>query len=78
MIQNRLVTFHLENLIGSTNGLDPTNLKRGRVRTQRPVGIDASANGQVRYWSLTSLNISQMISDNHYRVYYEINLRISI
>ena len=32
--------------------------------------------GQVRYWSLTSLNITQMISDNHCRVYYEINLRI--
>ena len=25
--------------------------------------------GQVRYWSLTSLNITQMISDNHCRVY---------
>jgi len=26
--------------------------------------------GQVMYWSLTSLNITQMISDNHCRVYY--------
>jgi len=34
--------------------------------------------GKVRYWSLTSLNITQMISDNHCRVYYEINLRFSI
>jgi len=32
--------------------------------------------GQVRYWSLTSLNITQMISDSHCRVYYEINLHI--
>jgi len=32
--------------------------------------------GQVRYWSLTSLNITQMISDNQRRVYFEINLHI--
>jgi len=34
----RLVTFHLDNLVGSTNGLDPTDLKSGRVWTQDPGG----------------------------------------
>jgi len=31
--------------------------------------------GQVRYCSLTSLNVTQTISDNHCRVYYETNWR---
>ena len=30
------ITFHLDNLFGSTNGLDPTDLKSGRVLTQGP------------------------------------------
>jgi len=38
MIFVRLLTFHLDNLVGSTNGLDPTDLKSGRVRTQGPGG----------------------------------------
>ena len=36
------------------------------------------ASGQVTYCSLMSLDITQMISNNHYRVYYEINLAIIV
>jgi len=68
MIPNRLVTFHLDNLIGSTNGLDPTNLKRGRVRTQRPVGIDASANGLCKRLYKYLLNVGLRLCANVLRM----------
>ena len=38
MITIRLLAFHLDNLFGSTNRLDPTDLKSGWVRTQGPGG----------------------------------------
>ena len=34
----RLLTFHLDSFVGSTNALDPTDFKSGRVRTQGPGG----------------------------------------
>ena len=42
MITIQLLIFHLDNLVGSTNGLDPTDLKSGRVRSGPPVEMDAS------------------------------------
>jgi len=36
----------------------------------------SSVQGQVKYCSLTSLNITQMISDKQCGVYYEINFAI--
>jgi len=35
MIFIRLLTFHLDNLVGSTNGLDPADLKSGRVHRRK-------------------------------------------
>jgi len=34
----RLLTFHLDSFVGSTNALDPTDLKSGRVRPLGPGG----------------------------------------
>jgi len=40
MITIRLLTLHLDNLVRSTNGLDPADLKSGQVKVR--VVIDAS------------------------------------
>jgi len=64
---------------GSTKGAQKRNeLEKQNGRHDLEQQNRTPTSSQVRYWSLKSLNITQVISDNHCRVYYEINLCISI
>jgi len=60
---------------GGKGSLTPRPKSCGRPwpRVQQLLGIDA---GQVRYWSLTSLNITQTISDKQRRIRHVANMGV--